>query len=262
MRRRSCSAQHAQRVGVPVAHALAGRHAQQVLVDARARRSAGAARPDGGRAARARPAVPRRSPAAQAPGPLQTLEMPDGERVGQRVGDGLDALEHATRRRAQRREQAQGVLGAIDERARDVAQRRGLERLGRGPEARALGLGVRRVDGQRPGDHDAAPPASMPSRRACAGDAPRCCARSRGASKRSLMQVALGQALDQLQALEPERGLRRDRVGEVARVLARAPVRRPAARPGSPSPRRPRRAARRAPSASWPRPRACRRAPR
>ncbi len=67
------------------------------------------------------------------------------------------------------------------------------------------------------------PAASMPSRRACAaiagGAAP-----GRERVEEILDQVALGQPLDQLQALEAEGGLRCDRVREVARVLARAPV--------------------------------------
>ncbi len=76
--------------------------------------------------------------------------------------------------------------------------------------------------GERPGDDDgpcrldAEPPRLRRDRR---GAAP-----GRERVEEILDQVALGQPLDQLQALEAERGLRRDRVREVARVLARAPV--------------------------------------
>ena len=67
------------------------------------------------------------------------------------------------------------------------------------------------------------PAASIPRRRACAAMA--AVLRPLGERVEEILdEVALGQSLDQLQPLEAERGLRRDRVGEIARVLARAPI--------------------------------------
>ncbi len=77
--------------------------------------------------------------------------MPTASAPGTAGGDGLDALQHGLARE-RGREQPHRVLGAIDEHARDVAQRSGLECLGRGQEGGArLGARCRR---QGPGDHD------------------------------------------------------------------------------------------------------------
>ena len=185
----------------------------------RARRSAGAAAParSTGRARAACCASV--NPAAHAPGPLQTLEMPTASDSGRRRRDRLDALEH--RLAGERRgEQAERVLGTVDERARDVAERRRLERLGRRQEGRGR-LGARRR-GQCPRDDDG--PGGVDAEAPCLRRDRRGAAPGRERVEEILDEVALGEPLDELQALEAERRLRRDRVGEVARVLARAAV--------------------------------------
>ena len=78
------------------------------------------------------------------------------------------------------------------------------------------------ADGQRPRDHDRAGRVDSETTR-LRGDGRRAAPAGQRVEE-VLDEVALGQSLDELQPLEAERRLRRDRVGEVARVLARAPV--------------------------------------